>query len=225
MFIDHATLILYRHYRSSIARLDYASIQRINLYYKTGRAIGRIAFPIFCFILVEGFFHTRSLCKYLLRLFITALASEHAFNLLHSGKHLDISGQNVFITLLLSLLTITAIDLVRKRFVMSESVSSAVTIAIAFAGCAIAALVKCDYSYHGVFSVVIFYLLHYSMYTSLAGGALSFVWEPFALMAFVPLSMYNGTRRKGFKYGYYIFYPAHIYLLYLIITYALPQTF
>ena len=74
------------------------------------RIIGRAAFPIYCFLLVEGFYHTRSRAKYAGRLFLFALISEVPFDLAFSRRMWDFSSSNVFFTLLFGLLVIWGVE-------------------------------------------------------------------------------------------------------------------
>ncbi len=66
--------------------------------------IGRVAFPLFCFFIVQGFMHTRNRMKYALRLFIFAFISEVPFDLVSSNTIFDPNYQNVFFTLFLVLM-------------------------------------------------------------------------------------------------------------------------
>ena len=222
MFIDHATLILWHEFRSYIVTLDYDAIMRYEKIYHAGRSIGRLAFPIFCFLLTEGFFHTKSRPKYLLRLMIMALVSEHAFNLLVSGTNLDPYDQNVFLTLAISLITIMLIDKVKDRFTGKPDIVSVLTIVITGLGCLLAYKLNTDYDYKGVLAVTIMYLLHGSRILTCLGTALAFTWEPWAITAAGPILLYNGKRGLSIKYFFYIFYPLHIYLIYFVVCHVLP---
>ena len=216
MFIDHATLILWHNFRDYIVTLDYDAIMRYEKIYHAGRSIGRLAFPIFCFLLTEGFFHTKSRPKYLLRLMIMALVSEHAFNLLVSGTNLDPYDQNVFLTLAISLITIMLIDKVRDRFTGKPDIISVLTIVITGLGCLLAYKLNTDYDYKGVLAVTVMYLLHGSRILTCLGTALAFTWEPWAITAAGPILLYNGKRGLSIKYFFYVFYPLHIYLIYFL---------
>ena len=216
MLIDHATLILWHEFRGYIVSLDYDSIMIYEKLYHVGRSIGRLAFPIFCFLLVEGFFHTKSMVKYIIRLFIMALVSEHAFNLLASGTHFDPENQNVFFTLVVSLVTIWLLDTARKRFADRPDIISVLTIVITGLGCLLAYKIDSDYDYKGVLAVTIIYLLHESRILTCLATALTFTWEPWAIPSVIPIFLYNGKRGLRLKYLFYAFYPLHIYLVYFL---------
>ena len=77
--------------------------------------VGRLAFPIFAFMAVEGYFHTHSFKKYAQRMLIFALLSEIPFDLMYGGTWFYPVHQNVIWTLLIGLLGIRAMEAVREK--------------------------------------------------------------------------------------------------------------
>ena len=117
------------------------------------RCIGRLAFPIFCFLLVEGFQYTRNVKKYAMRLGVFALVSEIPFNLAISGQACSLDSQNVYVTLLLGLIALIGVQKFQREFWKQ---------ALVILGCSgLAAILRTDYGAFGVIFIVTLYLLRY----------------------------------------------------------------
>lgn len=178
------------------------------------RTIGRIAFPIFCFLLVEGFFHTRDVKKYGARLFLFALISEIPFDLAIFGKWFYPDHQNVYVTLCIGLWVLYWYE---KAF--GNPIKQTLVI---LAGSGAAVLLKCDYSVEGIAMILLFYVFYKNktMQTVFAGilaAIESLECYGAAALAFIPIRMYNGTRgKRNLKYLFYWFYPTHLFLLYIL---------
>lgn len=173
------------------------------------RAVGRIAFPLFCFLLVEGFTHTRSLSRYIRRMAVFAVITELPFDLAFSGGAVDWGYQNVYFTLLLGLLAMAALE----RY--GEHSLPGFLLALGCAGAA--ELAHVDYGAFGVALILIFYLFRERERTRTVVGCLAVCWEITAPLAFLLIRGYNGERGKwNLKYFFYLFYPGHILLLYLV---------
>lgn len=179
-------------------------------YYQLCRDIGRIAFPIYCFLLVEGFFYTRSRLRYTVNLLIFGILSEIPFNLA-LGAAVRLPGyQNVFFTLSCGLLAIWGMEKIREKHILLMVLPAA-------AGMAAAYLLHTDYDFKGVLLIVILYLFREQPVPRFFCGALCLYWEWKAIFAWIPITLYN--KKRGWmsgpvlKYLFYVFYPAHLLLL------------
>ncbi|MCI8409725.1 MAG: conjugal transfer protein TraX [Lachnospiraceae bacterium] len=174
------------------------------------RGIGRLAFPIFCFLLVEGYVHTSNRIKYGVRLFLFAIISEIPFDLAFNGSWLNWNSQNVFFTLTLGLIAIFVLEYFQSNPWIGRVLACGVVLA--------AELFHTDYSGAGVVLIVGFYIFREKeIYRILCAFLVLVVFgnvlEIVALLAFLPIHFYNGERGWQIKYFFYIFYPAHLILL------------
>lgn len=180
------------------------------------RLIGRLGFPIFCFLLVEGFCHTRNVKKYMLRLAVFALISEVPFDLACFKSIFYPNYQNVFFTLLIGVATLCGI-----RYFNGETVKNRLLRTLClFAGLAAAYILKTDYNMFGVLLIVVLYMyrdkeIQRDIFAGIVLLCTSLA-EITGLLAFIPMHFYNGQRGKQIKYFFYVFYPAHLLILGLI---------
>ena len=204
MFIDHFGAVL----------LENSSHQVL---YFTCRFIGRIAFPIFCFLLVEGFFKTRNRRKYIGRMLLAALASEVPFDLMLSGKAAFWETQNTVFTLVIGLLVLWVIACLEESCHYARWIIMAFQAAACGLGALTAYICKTDYSYKGIALIIVFYLFYYYRTSAAVAGFCTFCFEPWSLPAFVLIPFYNGVRRQRTKSFFYLYYPIHLLVLYFIL--------
>lgn len=207
MLIDHTAVVLIEN--SLLLQRGSAEAQAMwSVVDKVMRGVGRVAFPIFCYLLVEGFLHTRSVRKYALRLLIFAFISEVPFDLAVVDTWFCPQYQNVYVTLFLGLLAIAGL----RRFQEEDSLwKQGLVVAVC---CGAAWLLKSDYGAFGVFFICMLFLLYDDPWRQTILGSISLLWEPAAVLAFIPIRMYDGTRGKGsWKWFFYVFYPAHLMAL------------
>lgn len=209
MIIDHVGLLLFPQY----------AILRI---------IGRVSFPIFCFLISEGCIHTSNIKKYLFRLGLFAIISQFPFNIFLTGRLfyfrgyiLDIIpmyfyGLNVFFTLFLGALSIV----IAKKMKIYFSVPLIILLAT------LAELFHTDYGAFGVILIVVYWLLRKNvLHRAIGGSALCLVnglirqssWNAWPAIAGIPILLYNGEKGKhSLKYFFYVFYPLHLLIIFLI---------
>ena len=177
------------------------------------RIIGRLAFPIYCFLLVEGAVHTHDMKKYILRMGIFALISEVPFDLAFYHRLVYTGHQNVFFTLGLGLLAICFLEHLDIPDVLYK-------LLVIIAAGLIAEFFNTDYGFTGIAVICVFYYLREqpqlkypiaAILLAAMGGV-----EVYAVLALIPILLYNGQRgrqTKVMQYGFYIFYPAHLLLI------------
>lgn len=203
--------------------------------------IGRMTFPIFAFLTVEGYFHTSSLKKYVKRLLIFAIVSEIPFNLVMGSRWFYPIHQNVLWTFLLGIGLIHLNEKAKKKGKVFIRVLTAIgTILLAYI---VGILTFVDYYHAGVLMVLVFYffrgrkwwnylgqflLMYYINVEMLSGfsyeielfGKMHYlVRQGFALLALIPIWLYRGKegyKSKVLQYVYYGFYPVHLLILALI---------
>lgn len=251
MLIDHAALTLvyaklakFPEYLSLVFSADATQEQisaippdYLNLYstYTVMRLVGRIAFPIFAFLVFEGFMHTSDYKRYLIRVGICALVAEIPFNLIVTNastvyRLTDVKTslfypqyQNTVFTLFLALLMLYGMkrfetDEINPKAAFKQWLGQLLCVVVA---CIASVFLRTDYSYFGILFIAMLYFFRSNKKMQIIFGCIIFLSTNIAsLLAFVPIAMYNGQiiRSKKFKYFFYIFYPAHLLVLYLIAT-------
>lgn len=197
------------------------------------RYIGRISFPLFVFLLVEGSIHTRKIRKYELRMFLFAFISEILFDLAFSNEIVNIHSQNVFWTLGIGLVMLDLIqngafyikqhrsDLIQEAWIESQPIPIIWQfIVVAVCSC-VAQVLQTDYGAGGILLIYLVWMTHENVpaqAVSFAVIAILFfgVVELPGVIAFLPILLYNGKKGPSAKYIFYAFYPVHLFLLHLI---------
>ena len=234
MLIDHigagilGRLIMKANYMRVMTSGDLNDVMRwlmdngvLYYTYMAMRMIGRLGFPIFCFLLVEGFQRTHDVKKYALRLGLFALISEIPFDLCFNGSILEFGYQNVFFTLFFGMLTMIAFDwIAKKEWAAGEKLNRVVKIIFSAAALAVGAglahFMKTDYAATGVICIMVLYIFRKRKPLQIAAGCVAFLWEVTAPLAFIPIGFYNGKRGLRMKYFFYAFYPVHLFLIWLV---------
>ena len=214
MLIDHLSFVIYG---STFSWMRY---------------IGRISFPIYAFLIAEGYNHTKNVKQYLIRLLIFALISQYPFDLFNSPR-IDYIYLNIGFTLLLGLLSIIiyekinafinklCIDKIDKYILKIIPISIVIIISI------ISYLINSDYSFFGVILIFIFHLFKnnklllnifvviwiITSYCPIYFNSKLLIKFIFYLIPFILINFYNGEKGKSFKTLFYLIYPVHLLIL------------
>lgn len=203
--------------------------------------VGRIAFPIFAFMIVEGYFYTHNLKKYVGRLLAFAILSEIPFNLVMGSRIFYPIHQNVLWTFLI------AIGLIHLNEKANQKGKIWIRILAGFGSVILAFVLGLvtfvDYNYAGIYMVLVFYFFRgrkwwnflgqlillayinievlsgYSYEIELFGSTCFLVRQGFALLALIPIWLYRGEQgpyNKTLKYTYYLFYPVHLLVIAMV---------
>ena len=239
MFIDHFSKIPMNKYMGELFSLSlsgtisndqFFSIQDFQRTILFG--IGSIAFPLFCFLLVEGFFHTRDRRYYGRRLLLAAAVSEIPYDLAFSGRWMDAQHQNVCLTFFLALVAMELLERygngIWEKLVLTAVFCTLTEAAGADGGAWGMGLVLAFYfcvignSGTNVPRHILFHEKTAGVFMKMIAAVLigAFAWqEPLWVLALtaVCLLLYDGYRgRSRFRSFFYIYYPAHLLVLYFL---------
>ena len=218
MLTDHVGYGIIRYYyRFHSDDIMPETFKAYNRAYDICNGIGRVAFPIFAFFLVEGFMRTRSVAKYALRLLIFALISEVPFDL---GLFKDVTyddHQNIMITFFIAIIMLSVIKyLTENSLGLSRPVLVLAVICTVIAFSDISVILKCDYSWKCMLLVSVLYLTRTLGSFRLVAGSAATSWEQYAPIAFVLLYFYDPEQPPKYKYAFYVFYPLHLLVIYAL---------
>ncbi len=227
MFIDHVGAIIgYDTFRQN----------DIEWLYFVFRIIGRISFPIFAFFVAEGWFYTRNRKKYFLNMLLFAIISQPIY---YFALNINVFDFNILFTFCISILLFLLIDNMKKYkslsfiYIMIFVLILTMVLILDILGLTI------SYGIYGVCLPLVFYLLYNSNIKQnriFLWGIVSvlvvlkwfvlFIFNPqfniqqiyplLALFSIPLLMLYNGEKGNySFKWLFYIFYPAHLFFIYI----------
>lgn len=205
--------------------IDHIGVVFGTPFYNLLRAVGRLSFPIFAFLLTEGYVHTKSFGKYFFRLLVLAVVSEVIYDYVFYGSFIYLEANNIFFTLALGLLTLWLLDkskvLVKKYF--KEKIDLTIILPITYLLILvvmglITEFLNFSYGMLGILVISFFYLfkknfpltvLSVSLSTLILGDTMQY----FSLLSLILIYFYNKKLGKKCKMFFYLYYPLHILVL------------
>lgn len=185
------------------------------------RVIGRLAFPLFAWLIANGAYYTHDIGKYLRRMYLFALLSQFPFLLANHVVDPHFSELNVFCTLFFGLM---AIALIKRTGNWVHWFLITVVFSL------IAQLLQTDYGWFGVAAVVVFYVFYTDFKKMVIAQLILFLtpfilfpyylsglFEPIGLLSLFIIRLYNTQPGPRAKYLFYIFYPLQYLIYYLLL--------
>lgn len=225
MLLDHIGATIVLNCCNQLSGAEKAAMLQV---YEMLRTVGRLAFPIYCFLLVEGFLYTSDLKRYGIRLLIGAVISEIPYDLALYGSF-NWEHQNVMLTLLFGLLMLETMRCCRN---LPLRLLTIIPFAI------LADVLNMDYGANGILVIALFALTRELRYRGVLqflglwfifspGHQMVFGWlngteltvQELAVLSIIPIELYTGMKRRNSKVtqlAFYLFYPVHLLVLYLI---------
>ena len=205
--------------------IDHIGIIFGTPFYNFLRAVGRLSFPIFAFLLTEGYVHTKSFSKYFLRLLVLALISEVIYDYVFFGSFIYRGANNIFFTLALGLLTLFLLDkskgLIKRYF--KDKVDLFIILPITYLLIIVimglmGEFLNVSYGMLGILVISFFYLfktnfplvvISVSLSTLILGEGMQY----FSLFSLILIYFYNQKLGMKCKLFFYLYYPLHILVL------------
>ena len=200
---------------------------------------GRIAMPLYAFMLVEGCFYSHDRGRYARRILLCAVISEIPFNLMMGSRIFYPLHQNIIWGFLLGIALVACNERVKNRKLPLRILVGALTLLASVIGL----IGFVDYYHYGILTILAFYFFRGRRWWQILGqvlalayinlemmGGLAYEWQlfgrsfflpqqAFALLAFVPILLYRGKQghhSPAFRWISYLFYPLHFAAIYLI---------
>ena len=228
MAIDHTAIALIQNVLLPYGDLASGSIHTLQILYILMRSLGRLAFPIYCFYLVQGFLYTHSRRAYTLRLLLFGFISEIPFDLalyrtcwypLHQNVMFELAAAVMELTLFEAIRSVRSLRIARRTIHLSRTVSLAAAFLTSILCMIIAETLKLDYGWMGLCLILLLYVTRTNPKLQCAAGAVfTALFELPGAAAFLLLYLYSGQRGRQRKYFFYAFYPVHLLLLAAIET-------
>ena len=208
--------------------IDHIGVVFGTPFYNLLRAVGRLSFPIFAFLLTEGYVHTKSFSKYFLRLLVLAVISEIIYDYVFYERFIYLGANNIFFTLALGLFTLFLLDksrcLVKRYF--KDKIDLIIILPITYLLIVvimglIAEFLSFSYGMLGILIISFFYLFKNNFLLMVISVSIStlILGEPmqyFSLFSLILIYFYNKKLGKKCKIFFYLYYPLHILVLGLI---------